>query len=70
MDNGWNRKRVSGWKSKPAKDEVIGLIPETTKEEIDLTVRAAQQAFWSWRTTPPLDGRSYFLIFMRNLTNI
>jgi malonate-semialdehyde dehydrogenase (acetylating)/methylmalonate-semialdehyde dehydrogenase len=37
----------------PATDEVIALCPEVTQEEIERTVRAAQEAFWGWRVTPP-----------------
>ena len=58
MDSGWNRKRTQWLEVRnPAKDEVIALCPETTKEEIDRTVRAAQEAFWSWRITPSAPAR-------------
>ena len=51
----WVESKTNRWLEvrNPAKDEVIALCPETTKEEIDRTVRAAQEAFWRWRTTPP-----------------
>jgi malonate-semialdehyde dehydrogenase (acetylating)/methylmalonate-semialdehyde dehydrogenase len=51
----WVESKTNQWLEvrNPAKDEVICLCPETTKEEIDRTVRASQDAFWRWRTTPP-----------------
>ncbi len=51
----WVESKTSRWLEvrNPAKDEVIALCPETTKEEIDRTVKAAQEVFWSWRITPP-----------------
>ncbi len=51
----WVESKTDQWLEvrNPAKDEVIAMCPETTKEEIDCTVKAAQNAFWSWRTTPP-----------------
>jgi malonate-semialdehyde dehydrogenase (acetylating) / methylmalonate-semialdehyde dehydrogenase len=51
----WVESKSSKWLEvrNPATDEVIALCPETTKEEIDEAVRAAQQAFWAWRTSPP-----------------
>ena len=51
----WVESKTKKWLEvkNPAKDEVIALCPETTKEEIDETVRVAQEAFWKWRTTPP-----------------
>ena len=51
----WVESKTKKWLEvkNPAKDEVIALCPETTKEEIDETVRVAQEAFWSWRNTPP-----------------
>src|SRR4030067_1931618 len=51
----WVGSKTDKWLEvrNPAKGEVIALCPETTKEEIDQTVRAAQETFWRWRTTPP-----------------
>ena len=54
MGSGWNRRQSKWLEVKnPAKDEVIALCPKSTDEEIDRTVKAAQDAFWNWRTTPP-----------------
>ncbi len=51
----WVESKTNRWLEvrNPATDEVIALCPETTPDEIDRTVRAAQEAFWAWRTTPP-----------------
>jgi malonate-semialdehyde dehydrogenase (acetylating)/methylmalonate-semialdehyde dehydrogenase len=45
----------------PATDEVIALCPNSTPEEVDATVNAAQSAFEAWRATPPpVRARSLF----------
>lgn len=51
----WVESKTNRWLEvrNPAKDEVIAFCPEVTQEEIDQTVRAAQEAFWKWRMTPP-----------------
>jgi len=38
----------------PATQKVIGKVPISTREEIDAAVKAAQEAFPTWRTTTPL----------------
>jgi malonate-semialdehyde dehydrogenase (acetylating)/methylmalonate-semialdehyde dehydrogenase len=43
----------------PAKGEKIARVAYGTKEDVDKAVRAAQQAFWDWRTTPPLTRARY-----------
>ncbi len=50
----WVESKTDQWLEvrNPAKDEVIALCPETTKEEIDQTVRAAQEAFWRLESNP------------------
>ena len=52
----------------PATGEVITTVPEGTKEDIDLAVRAARQAFdkGPWRTMKPYD-RSKLLLKIANL---
>ena len=39
----------------PATAEVLAQLPLTTTEETGKIVEAAHDAFWGWRTTPPLD---------------
>jgi len=50
----------------PAKDEVIALKPNSTQEEIDETIAAAQAAFPSWRDTPGIT-RIHALIKLHQL---
>jgi malonate-semialdehyde dehydrogenase (acetylating) / methylmalonate-semialdehyde dehydrogenase len=51
----WVESKTGKWLEvkNPATDEVIAECPESTPEEIDQTVKAAQDAYWNWRTTPP-----------------
>src|SRR5579885_1382402 len=50
----------------PATAEVIGRVPLSPAEDVDRAVRAAQEAFVSWREVPPLD-RAKFLFTLRDL---
>jgi malonate-semialdehyde dehydrogenase (acetylating)/methylmalonate-semialdehyde dehydrogenase len=50
----------------PAKGEKIAQVAYGTKEDVDKAVRAAQQAFWEWRTTPPLT-RARYLFRLKDL---
>jgi malonate-semialdehyde dehydrogenase (acetylating)/methylmalonate-semialdehyde dehydrogenase len=43
----------------PAKGEKIAQVAYGTKEDVDKAVTAARQAFWDWRTTPPLTRARY-----------
>jgi malonate-semialdehyde dehydrogenase (acetylating)/methylmalonate-semialdehyde dehydrogenase len=43
----------------PAKGEKIARVAYGTKEDVDKAVKAAQQAFWDWRITPPLTRARY-----------
>jgi len=38
----------------PATGKVIAKVPDSTQEEFDLAVKAAQEAFPDWRRTTPL----------------
>jgi len=51
----WVESKTHRWLEvrNPAKDEVIAFCGETTQDEVDRTVKAAQDAFWGWRVTPP-----------------
>jgi malonate-semialdehyde dehydrogenase (acetylating) / methylmalonate-semialdehyde dehydrogenase len=45
----------------PATNEVIAEVPLSTAAEVDVAVRAAKEAFYEWRTTPPYTrARSMF----------
>jgi len=44
----------------PATGEVIGRVPLSTPSEVDSAVQAAKDAFWEWRTTPPMTRARYF----------
>jgi malonate-semialdehyde dehydrogenase (acetylating)/methylmalonate-semialdehyde dehydrogenase len=50
----------------PAKGEKIAQVAYGTKEDVDKAVQAAQQAFWDWRTTPPLT-RARYLFRLKDL---
>ncbi len=43
----------------PASGEKIAQVPFSTTEELNAAVRAAKEAFWEWRTTPPLTRARY-----------
>ena len=42
-----------------ATGEKIAQVPYSTKEDVDEAVKAAKEAFWEWRTTPPLSRARY-----------
>src|SRR4030042_4914682 len=43
----------------PATGEKIGEVPFSTAEDIDKAVKAAKEAYWEWRCTPPLTRARY-----------
>jgi len=43
----------------PLDGKVIGKVPLSTKAEVDKAVKAAHDAFWDWRSTPPLVRARY-----------
>ena len=43
----------------PATGEKIASVAYSTKEDVDAAVRAAREAFWEWRSTPPLSRARY-----------
>ena len=43
----------------PATGQVIGSVPISTASEFDSAVAAAKDAFWEWRTTPPVTRARY-----------
>lgn len=43
----------------PATGGVIGKVPLSTKEEVDKAIKAAHDAYWDWRATPPIVRARY-----------
>jgi malonate-semialdehyde dehydrogenase (acetylating) / methylmalonate-semialdehyde dehydrogenase len=43
----------------PAEGKIIAKTPYGVKEDLDMAVTAAKEAFWEWRTTPPLSRARY-----------
>ncbi|MFQ6124997.1 MAG: CoA-acylating methylmalonate-semialdehyde dehydrogenase [Candidatus Heimdallarchaeota archaeon] len=43
----------------PATAEKIAEVPLSTPEEVETAIRAAKEAFWEWRETPPLTRVRY-----------
>lgn len=43
----------------PATGKTIAKVPFSTKDELDSAVKAAKEAFWEWRTTPPVTRARY-----------
>lgn len=50
----------------PASGKVIAKVPFSTREDLDTAVRAAKDAFWEWRTTPPT-ARARYLFRLKEL---
>ncbi len=51
----WVESRTDQWSEirNPATNELIAQCPQSSSEEVDLAVGAAEQAFWDWRLTIP-----------------
>ncbi len=43
----------------PATGEKIAAVPYGNRDDVDKAVQAAKDAFWDWRTTPPLTRARY-----------
>ena len=43
----------------PARGEVIGQVPMSTKDEVNAAIDAAAKAYPDWRTTPPVSRSRY-----------
>ena len=43
----------------PGLGEKIATVPYGTREDVDRAVQAAKEAFWEWRSTPPLSRARY-----------
>jgi len=50
----------------PANCKVIAKVPISTSAEFDEAVKAAKEAFWDWRTTPPV-ARARYLFRLKEL---
>ncbi|KPV62567.1 MAG: Methylmalonate-semialdehyde dehydrogenase [Candidatus Bathyarchaeota archaeon BA1] len=50
----------------PATSEVIAQVPLSTPDEVREAIRAARDAFWEWRETPPLT-RARYMFRLKNL---
>lgn len=50
----------------PATGEVLAKVPMSTREEVNKIVEVAQNAFWEWRTTPPLE-RARLMLKLRDM---
>jgi len=50
----------------PATTELIGRVPLSTPDEVGTAIRAAKDAFWEWRETPPVT-RARYLFRLKNL---
>jgi malonate-semialdehyde dehydrogenase (acetylating)/methylmalonate-semialdehyde dehydrogenase len=50
----------------PALGEKIARVPYGTRADVDKAVKAAREAFWEWRATPPLT-RARYLFRLKDL---
>jgi malonate-semialdehyde dehydrogenase (acetylating)/methylmalonate-semialdehyde dehydrogenase len=50
----------------PATGKLIAKVPYSPREELDAAVKAAKDAFWEWRTTPPF-ARARYLFRLKEL---
>ena len=64
----WVESKSTVWEEvrNPATDEVLSLVPMSTKEEVDECVRAAKEAFPAWRSTPQV-VRARYLFRLKHL---
>ena len=44
----------------PATGEKVAEVPYSTTADVDAAVKAAREAFWDWRCTPPMTRARYF----------
>ena len=52
--------RITGPVFNPSRGEVIAEVPMCTKEDVDVAVQAAADAFPMWRDTPPVERARVF----------
>ncbi|MEN3056124.1 MAG: aldehyde dehydrogenase family protein, partial [Candidatus Methanosuratincola petrocarbonis] len=51
----------------PATLEVLAKVPKSTNDEVKEAIKAAKEAFWEWRCTPPSTRVRYLFEFRRLL---
>ena len=63
MANGWNRRAASRSKIAipPTREELVGMFPRSTAEDVDAAVDAAGEAFEPWRLVPAPKTRGDFV---------
>ena len=44
----------------PTTGEIIGQVPMSSADETKAAIEAAQEAWWSWRETPPITRARVF----------
>ena len=54
-----SKSQTTGDVWSPARGKKIATVPYSTKEDVDQAVTAAKEAYWEWRTTPPLTRARY-----------
>lgn len=61
VDGGWVEPRTERYLDihNPATGGVIGKVPLSTKAETDKAIKAAHDAYWDWRSTPPIVRARY-----------
>jgi malonate-semialdehyde dehydrogenase (acetylating)/methylmalonate-semialdehyde dehydrogenase len=50
----------------PATGEIIARVPFSTSADVDAAASAAKEAYWEWRSTPPMT-RARYLFKLKNL---
>jgi len=51
----------------PATLEVLAKVPKSNKEDVDAVIKAAKDAFWEWRCTPPVTRARYLFEYRQIL---
>jgi malonate-semialdehyde dehydrogenase (acetylating) / methylmalonate-semialdehyde dehydrogenase len=61
VNGAWVSSQASTWREvlNPATNQPLARLPLSTAAEASAAVEAAQEAFWSWRSTPPITRARY-----------
>ncbi len=64
----WVESATKNWLDvkNPATTDTIAKVPLSTKEEMTKAIEAAQEAWWSWRETPPV-SRARVMFNLKNI---